>query len=101
MPESGQGRGLLIWLVPHVDPAHPGAVWHPGLWSFSIGLLSVSVLPAGLLVITKIRVTPRTVLGCISLWFLVQENAITLRQLAAALGLVASDTLSFGSEAGV
>lgn len=99
MPETGQGRGLLVWLIPHVDSAHPRAVWNPGL--FSIGLLSDSVLPAGLLVITKIWVTPRTVLRYIGLWFLVQENAITLRQLAAAFGLVASDTFSFGTEAGV
>lgn len=101
MAEIGHRSGLLIWLVPHVDSAHPRAVWHPGLLSFLICLLSVSVVPAGLLIITKIWITPRAVLRCLSLWFLVQENAVTLRQLAAAFGFVASDTFSFGTEAGV
>lgn len=101
MPEIGHGSGLLLWLIAHVDSAHPRAVWCPGLLSFLSCLLPVSVVPAGLLVITKIWITPRTVLRRISLWFLVQENAITLRQLAAAFGFVASDTFSFGTEAGV
>lgn len=101
VPEIGHGSGLLIWLIPHVDSAHPRAVWHPGLFSFFICLLTVSVVHAGLLIITKIWITPRMVLRYIGLWFLVQENAITLRQLAAAFGFVASDTFSFGTEAGV
>lgn len=101
MAGAGSGSGRLIWVSPHVNSAHSRAVWYPWLWSIFICFLSASTLPAGLLIITNIWITPRTVLRyVINLWFLVQENAIALRQLAAAFGFVAGDALSFGSEAG-